>query len=63
MDDGQIPDEIISCPLKLIFIDGNGNQIEYDRGLASGFYGMVQDENTYNVKPVIGYSIVVEDKN
>ena len=63
LDDGQIPDEIISCPLKLIFIDGNGNQIEYDRGLASGFYGMVQDENTYNVKPVIGYSIVVEDKN
>ena len=28
----------------------------------SGFYGMVQDKETFNVRPVIGYTIVVEDK-
>ena len=60
--DHDIPDQILSCPLKLIFIDIN-NTIEYDCSLASGFYGMVQDEKTFNVKPVIGYSILVENKN
>ena len=61
LKDSDIPDQIISCPLKLIFIDNN--EIEYDCSLASGFYGMIQDEHTFNVKPVIGYSIVVEEKN
>ena len=60
--DNDIPDQILSCPLKLIFIDGIKN-IEYDCSLASGFYGMVQNEKTFNVKPVIGYAIVVENKN
>ena len=63
LKDGDIPDQIISCPLKLIFIDANGNKAEYDCSLASGFYGMIQDEKTFNVKPVIGYSIVVEEKH
>ena len=63
LKDSDIPDQIISCPLKLIFIDAKNNEIEYDCSLASGFYGMIQDENTFNVKPVIGYSIVVEEKN
>ena len=62
LTDSDIPDEIISCPLKLIFIDENNKKIKYDCALASGFYGMIQDEITYTVKPVIGYSIVVEDK-
>ena len=62
LKDSDIPDQIISCPLKLIFIDAKNNEIEYDCSLASGFYGMIQDENTFNVKPVIGYSIVVEEK-
>ena len=62
LEDSDIPDEIISCPLKLIFIDENNKKIKYDCALASGFYGMIQDEITYTVKPVIGYSIVVEDK-
>ena len=62
LEDSDIPDEIISCPLKLIFIDENNNETKYDCALASGFYGMIQDEITYTVKPVIGYSIVVEDK-
>ena len=61
LKDSDIPDQITSCPLKLIFIDNN--EIEYDCSLASGFYGMIQDEHTFNVKPVIGYSIVVEEKN
>ena len=59
--DRDIPDQILSCPLKLIFIDLI-KTIEYDCSLASGFYGMVQDEKTFNVKPVIGYAIVVENK-
>jgi len=63
LEDSDIPDEIISCPLKLIFIDENNKKIKYDCALASGFYGMIQDEITYTVKPVIGYSIVVEEKN
>jgi hypothetical protein len=37
-------------------------KIEYKCSLASGFYGMVQDKETFNVRPVIGYAIVVEDK-
>ena len=60
--DSDIPDQILSCPLKLIFSNGNDNTIEYDCSLASGFYGMVQDKTTFNVKPVIGYVIVVENK-
>jgi hypothetical protein len=62
LSDDEIPDQIISCPLKLIFIDAFGNKTEYDCSLASGFYGMIQDKETYSLKPVIGYSIVVEEK-
>ena len=61
LNDYDIPDEILSCPLKLIFSNGI-NIIEYDCSLASGFYGMIQDKTTFNVKPVIGYAIVVENK-
>ena len=62
LDDYEIPDEILSCPLKLIFSNGI-NTIEYDCSLASGFYVMIQDKITFNFKPVIGYAIVVENKN
>ena len=61
LNDYDIPDQILSCPLKLIFSNGK-NTIEYDCSLASGFYGMIQDKTTFNVKPVIGYAIVVENK-
>ena len=61
LNDSDIPDEILNCPLKLEFIGGVKN-IEYDCSLASGFYGMIQDETTFNIKPVIGYAIVVENK-
>ena len=57
----EIPDQIISCPLKLKLINGN-QEIEYDCSLASGFYGIIQDKKTYNIKPVIGYALVVEDE-
>ena len=59
--DNQIPDQILSCPLKLQLINGNKG-IEYDCSLTSGFYGMTQDKATYNIKPVIGYALVVEDE-
>ena len=35
---------------------------EFRCSLFSGFYGMIQDEKTFNVRPVIGYAIVVDDK-
>ena len=62
LNDSDIPDQIISCPLKLIFIGISNYKTEYDCSLASGFYGLIQDKQTFNVKPVIGYSIVVEEK-
>ena len=62
LNDYQIPDQIISCPLKLKFINEN-QEIEYDCSLTSGFYGIIQDKKTYNIKPVIGYALVVEDEN
>ena len=62
LKDHEIPDQIISCPLKLKLINGN-QEIEYDCSLASGFYGIIQDKTTYNIKPVIGYALVVEDEN
>ena len=61
LKDHEIPDQIISCPLKLKLINGN-QEIEYDCSLASGFYGIIQDKTTYNIKPVIGYALVVEDE-
>ena len=61
LNDDEIPDQILNCPMDLIFLNGNQN-IEYKCSLASGFYGMVQDEKNFGIKPVIGYAIVVEDK-
>ena len=61
LEDKDIPDEIIFCPMKLTF-KTTFSETKYDCGLYSGFYGMIQDESTYTVKPVIGYSIVVEEK-
>ena len=61
LKDNDIPDEIIFCPMKLTF-KTLFSKTKYECGLYSGFYGMIQDESTYTVKPVIGYSIVVEEK-
>ena len=62
LKENNIPDQIISCHLKLIFLDLCGRKIEYNCSFESGFYGMIQDKNTFNVKPVIGYAIVVDEK-
>ena len=59
----QIPDQIISCPMELTWLSMMGKKVEYKCSLFSGFYGMVQDKKTFNVRPVIGYAIVVEDKS
>ena len=61
LSDKDIPEQILSCPLNLKLIGGK-KTIEYDCALASGFYGMIQDKTTYNIKPVIGYAIVVENE-
>ena len=58
----NVPDEIISCPMELTWLNMNGKKVDFTCSLASGFYGMIQDKQTFNVRPVIGYAIVVEDK-
>ena len=63
MKENQIPDQIIGCPMELIFIPNEGDKIiVYKCNLASGFYGMIQDKNTFNVRPVIGYAIVLDEE-
>ena len=58
----EVPDQIICCPMQLTWLLPLGKKIEYSCSLFSGFYGMVQDKETFNVRPVIGYAIVVENK-
>ena len=64
MKENQIPDQIIGCLMELTFIPNEGDKIiVYKCNLASGFYGMIQDKNTFNVRPVIGYAIVLDEEN
>ena len=58
----DVPDQIICCPMELTLLLPFGKKIEYSCSLFSGFYGMVQDKETFNVHPVIGYAIVVDGK-
>ena len=58
----DVEDEIISCPLKIIEDMSNGLKTIYNCDIASGFFGMTQDKKTLSVKPVIGYTIVVDEK-
>ena len=58
----DVPEEIISCPMELTWLSMNGKKVDFKCSLASGFYGMIQDKQTFNVRPVIGYAIVVEDQ-
>ena len=58
----DVPDQIICCPMELTLLLPFGKKIEYSCSLFSGFYGMVQDKETFNVRPVIGYAIVVDGK-
>ena len=58
----NVPDQIISCPMELIWLNINGTKTEFKCSLASGFYGMEQNKETFAVRPVIGYAIVVEEK-
>ena len=62
LNERAVPDQIISCPLKIIEDSSNGFKVVYECAIASGFYGMIQDKKTLAVKPVIGYAIVVENK-
>ena len=57
-----VPDQIFSCPLKIIEDTSNGFKVEYNCDIASGFFGMIQDKKSLSVKPVIGYAFVVEEK-
>ena len=58
----DIPEQIISCPLKIIELIEDKFKILYTCDLASGFFGMIQDKKTLAVKPVIGYAISVDKK-
>ena len=64
LSENEVPDQIISCPMELTwFHPATALKTDFNCSLASGFYGMVQDKNTFSVKPVIGYAIVVEEEN
>ena len=58
----DIPDQIISCPLEIIEVGKDGFKTNYKCDIASGFFGIIQDEKSLAVKPVIGYAIVEEEK-
>ena len=58
----EVPDQIISCPLRIVELNSVGFKVVYDCDIASGFFGMIQDKNSLAVRPVIGYAIVVEKK-
>ena len=58
----DIPDQIISCPLKILEDNSDGFKVIYDCDIASGFFGMIQDKKSLTVRPVVGYAIVVEKK-
>jgi hypothetical protein len=62
LNEYNVPDQIISCPMELTWLTLNGKKYVFNISLASGFYGMVQDKKTFNVRPVIGYAVVVDDK-
>ena len=48
--------------MELTWLTLDGKKYVFNISLASGFYGMVQDKKTFNVRPVIGYAVVVDDK-
>lgn len=58
----NVPDQIISCPMEITWLSMQGKRVDFSCSLFSGFYGMAQDKKTFNVKPVIGYAIVVESQ-
>ena len=58
----DIPDQIISCPLEILEVGKDGFKTNYKCDIASGFFGIIQDEKSLAVKPVIGYAIVEEEK-
>ena len=62
LNEKEVPDQILNCPLKIVEDSSFGLKTEYECNISSGFFGMIQDSKTLNVKPVIGYAIVVENK-
>jgi len=63
IDLNKVPNQIISCPVELKgYLNGCASIEKYNCDFVSGFYGMSQDEKTFNVRPVIGYALVVDKK-
>ena len=58
----EVPDQIINCPLELTVLNLDRTKSEYKCYLPWGFYWMEQDKETFNVRPVIGYAFVVNEK-
>jgi hypothetical protein len=58
----EVPDQIISCPLKIIEVSPLGYKIIYNCDIHSGFFGMTQEKKSLTVRPVIGCAIVIEKK-
>ena len=59
----EIPSQIISLPFNLINFNKKNQIKKYDAEIYTGFFGVKQDENTLQIRPVIGYVVVeVKDK-
>lgn len=62
MHKGDIPDQILSCPLKLTVYNMDRTKTIHNCDLLSGFYGMNQDRKNYSVRPIIGYALISKTK-
>ena len=62
MHKGDIPDQILTCPLKLTVYNMNRTKTIHNCDLLSGFYGMNQDRKNYSVRPIIGYALISKTK-
>lgn len=58
----DVPDQILECPITLINDNEDKTKTIYKSSIASGFFGMAQDEKSYTIRPVIGYAIIVKEK-
>lgn len=58
MKNDDIPDQIISCPIRLTVFNLDKTKTIHQCDLTSGFFGMTQNKDNYSVRPVIGYALI-----
>ena len=62
MKKDDIPDQIISCPLKLTVYNLNSTKTIHECDLVSGFFGMTQNKKNFSVRPIIGYALISNER-